>query len=115
MERATGNLLSNIDLISLTGLAAAGCNVMTYSTESAVPYGFPFVPVIKITANRVHYSKYPDILGYLVDIDTALSHLSEVGAELFDLIVEVASGRRTQNEIIGYTGTCDLWTIAPAA
>ena len=119
-ERARGKGLFFVDtpgndLISLTGLAAAGCNVITYSTECAVPYGFPFVPVIKITANRDHFHKYPDILDYLVDIDTALSHLDEVGAELLVLIVEVASGRRTQNEIIGYTGTCDLWTIAPAA
>jgi len=38
------------DLISLTGLAAAGCNVITCSTEYAVPYGFPPVAVIKINA-----------------------------------------------------------------
>jgi altronate dehydratase large subunit len=89
--------------------------MITWSSGYALPYGFPFVPVIKITANRDHFHKYPDILDYLVDIDTALTHLDEVGAELLDLIVEIASGRRTQNEIIGYTGTCDLWTIAPAA
>jgi altronate dehydratase len=60
-------------------------------------------------------NKYPDILDNLADIDTALSHLGELGAALFNLIVEAASGRRTQNEIIGYTGACDLWMIAPAA
>ena len=103
------------DLISLAGLAAAGCNVITYSTECAVPYGFPCVPVIKLTANRIHYQKFPDILDYLVDIDTAIFNLGEEGEALFNLIVEVASGRRTQNEIIGYTGTCDLWTTAPKA
>ena len=66
-------------------------------------------------ANRDHFHKYPDILDYLVDIDTTLTYLNQVGEELLDLIMEVASGRRTQNEIIGYVGTCDLWTIAPAA
>ncbi|MCK4221925.1 MAG: UxaA family hydrolase, partial [Dehalococcoidia bacterium] len=40
------------DLQSLTGLAAAGCNVITYSTEGAAPMGFPFVAVIKITARQ---------------------------------------------------------------
>jgi len=119
-ERAQGKGLFFVDtpgsdLVSLAGLAAAGCNVITYSTECAVPYGFPFVPVIKITARKDHYQQYPDILDYLVDIDAAVTRLRDVGEELFKLILEVASGRRTQNEIIGYVGTCDLWRIAPTS
>ena len=101
------------DLPSLTGLAAAGCNVITYSTECAVPYGFPFVPVIKITAKKDHFEKYFDILDYLVDIEKTITDVRSVGKELFDLILEVASGRKTQNERIGYVGACDLWTIVP--
>ena len=101
------------DLPSLTGLAAAGCNVITYSTECAVPYGFPFVPVIKITAKKDHFEKYFDILDYLVDIEKTITDVRSVGKELFDLILEVASGRKTQNELIGYVGACDLWTIVP--
>ena len=102
------------DLMSLAGLAAAGCNVITYSTECAAPYGFPFVPVIKITARQDHFRKFPDLLDYLVDIDRAVTDIRGVGEELFNLIVEVASGRKTQNELIGYTGACDLWTTLPA-
>ncbi len=101
------------DLMSLAGLAAAGCNVITYSTECAAPYGFPFVPVIKITARQDHFKSFPDILDYLVDIDQAVTDIRGVGEELFNLILEVASGRKTQNELIGYTGACDLWTILP--
>jgi len=101
------------DLQSLTGLAAAGCNVITYSTEGAAPYAFPFVPVIKITARRDHFRKYPDILDYLVDIDRAITDIRGVGKELFNLILEVASGRKTQSELIGYFYTCDLWTTVP--
>lgn len=101
------------DLLSLAGLAAAGCNVITYSTECAVPYGFPFVPVIKITARRDHFERYPDILDYLIDIDRAVTDIRSVGQEVFNFILEVASGRMTQNELIGYVGACDLWTILP--
>lgn len=101
------------DIPSLTGLAAAGCNVITYSTECAVPYGFPFVPVIKITAKKDDYEKYFDILDYLVDIERTITDVRNVGKELFDLILEVSSGRKTQNELIGYTGACDLWTVVP--
>ena len=101
------------DIPSLTGLAAAGCNIITYSTECAVPYGFPFVPVIKITAKKDHFEKYFDILDYLVDIERTIADVRSVGQELFDLILEVSSGRKTQNELIGYTGACDLWTVVP--
>jgi altronate dehydratase large subunit len=101
------------DIPSLTGLAAAGCNVITYSTECAVPYGFPFVPVIKITAKKDDYEKYFDILDYLVDIERTITDVRGVGRELFDLVLEVASGRKTQNELIGYVGACDLWTVVP--
>lgn len=101
------------DIPSLTGLAAAGCNVITYSTECAVPYGFPFVPVIKITAKEDHYEKYFDILDYLVDIEKTITDVRSVGKELFGLMLEVASGRKTQNELIGYVGAGDLWTVVP--
>ena len=101
------------DIPSLTGLAAAGCNVITYSTECAVPYGFPFVPVIKITAKKDHFEKYFDILDYLVDIERTITDARSVGKELFDLILEVSSGRKTQNELLGYVGACDLWTVVP--
>jgi len=101
------------DIPSLTGLAAAGCNVITYSTECAVPYGFPFVPVIKITAKKDHFEKYFDILDYLVDIERTITDVRSVGKELFDLVLEVSSGRKTQNELIGYVGACDLWTVVP--
>lgn len=103
------------DIPSVTGLAAAGCNVITYSTECAVPYGFPFVPVIKITAKKDDYEKYFDILDYLVDIERTITDVRGVGKELFDLMLEVASGRKTQNELIGYVGACDMWTIVPMA
>ncbi len=102
------------DLKSLTGLAAAGCNIITYSTECAAPYGFPFVPVIKLTARRDHFKKFPDILDYLVDIDRAITDIRSVGEELFNLMLEVASGRKTQSELIGYVYACDLWTKIPA-
>jgi len=101
------------DLISVTGLAAAGCNIITYSSEGAAPYGFPFVPVIKITARQDHFRKFPDILDYLVDIDRAIADIRSVGQELFNLMLEVASGRKPQSELIGYTCAQDVWALVP--
>jgi len=101
------------DLKSVTGLAAAGCNIITYSTECAAPYGFPFVPVVKITARKDHFRKFPDILDFLVDIDRAITDIRGVGWELFNFMLEIASGAKTQSELIGYTCAQDLWTIVP--
>ena len=35
----------------LTGLAAAGCNLIVFTTGRGAPQGFPLVPVIKVTGN----------------------------------------------------------------
>ncbi|TFH35516.1 MAG: altronate dehydratase, partial [Dehalococcoidia bacterium] len=71
------------DLMSVTGLAAGGCNIITYSTEGACPYGFPWVPVIKMTARKDHFKKYPDMLDYLVDVDQAITNIDAVAEDLF--------------------------------
>lgn len=102
------------DLMAMTALSAAGCTVMTYSTECCAPYGFPFVPVIKLTANKAHFNQFPDLLDYLVDIQKAVTDIRGVGKDLFSRVLEVASGRYTQSELIGYTGTCDIWLTNPA-
>lgn len=101
------------DLPSQAALAAAGCNVITFSTECINPTAFPFVPVLKITARRDHFERFPDSLDYLVDIDRTVRNVKEIGQEIFELIVDVASGRKTQNEVMGWTGAWDLWTITP--
>lgn len=36
----------------LTGLAAAGCNLILFTTGRGAPQGFPFVPVVKTTGNE---------------------------------------------------------------
>jgi len=103
------------DMQALTALAAAGCNVITYSTERAAPFGFPFVPVIKLTAREDHFRKYPDLLDYLVSIELAVTKIARVGEDVLKLIAAVASGRRTQSELIGYVYETDLWKLVPAA
>lgn len=101
------------DLASLTGLAASGAQVITYSTESACPYGFPFVPVIKVTANAEHYETYQDILDFLVDIGEAITNIDAVGRALYNKILRVASGEKTKSEILHYYGTNKIWQIGP--
>ena len=50
----------------LTGLAAAGCTLIAFATGRGAPQGFPFVPVVKITGNRVTWDKLRDHMDLYV-------------------------------------------------
>jgi altronate dehydratase large subunit len=107
---STGN-----DLATMTGLAASGAQIITYSTESACPYGFPFVPVIKITTNEKHYKRYQNLLDFHIDTEKAITDIEYVSQSLFNEIVSVASGNKTKSEIFRYYGTNKIWQPAPIA
>ena len=98
----------------LTGLAAAGCNVITFTTGRGAPQGFPFVPVIKITGNTVTWEKLRDHMDMNVSsIMEGTETLPEAGERIFQEIVGVASGRLTKAEISGYTKAMDIYMVGP--
>ena len=69
------------------------------------------MPVIKIAARKDHFRQYPTLLDYLVDIEWALTDIDAVGRDLFSLMLEVANGRKTQSDILGYTCAQDIWRV----
>jgi altronate dehydratase large subunit len=98
----------------LTGLAAAGCNMIAFTTGRGAPQGFPFVPVIKITGNRQTWDKLRDHVD--VDVSSILEGtetLQSAGKRIFEAIREVASGRKTKAEISGYTKAMDIHMVGP--
>jgi altronate dehydratase large subunit len=101
------------DYQSLTALAAASCQVITYSTEAACPPAFPFIPTIKITANARHCEMFQDIIDFLIDIDAAFSDIKAVGKALYERILEVASGRMTKSETTHYGRFNDIFLLVP--
>jgi len=97
-----------MDTENLTCLAAAGANVLFFSTGRGTPVGFSFVPVIKVTGNRGTFERMRDNMDTLVDVASAGS-LAASGRQLFQLAVEVAAGRTTSAEILHqstYNGIC---------
>jgi len=52
---------------ALAALAAAGCQIILFSTGLGAPQGFPFVPVLKISGNRNTVVKLSDF----IDMDVA--------------------------------------------
>src|SRR5260221_8603068 len=48
------------DPVSLTGFAAAGCNLIAFTTGRGSAIGFPSIPVIKMATNGVTYRRMID-------------------------------------------------------
>ena len=98
----------------LTGLAAAGCNMIAFATGRGAPQGFPFVPVVKITANALTWERMRDHMDLSVAgvIDGSES-LPEAADRLLNTIIDVASGKKTRAEITGYTRAMDIYVVGP--
>ena len=98
----------------LTGLAAAGCNVIAFTTGRGAPQGFPFVPVVKITGNSVTWNKLQDHMD--VDVSAVIEgkeSLPEAGKRIFREMLAVCSGRLTKAEISGYYKAMDIYMVGP--
>lgn len=83
------------DVESTTGLAASGANVILFTTGLGTPTGNPVTPVLKVSSNTKLAEKMSDI----IDIDTGAvirgeRTIEEMGAEILDYIIEIASGRK---------------------
>ncbi|CAN5901868.1 altronate dehydratase family protein [soil metagenome] len=89
------------DPVSVTGQVAGGCNVVCFTTGRGSAFGFKPAPSIKIATNSTLYANQePDMdinAGKVLDGVT----LDELGQEIFERILEVASGDRTKSELAG--------------
>jgi altronate dehydratase large subunit len=93
---------------ALTALGAAGAQVVLFSTGIGAPQGFPFVPVIKVTANPRTYEHLADHIDFYVDIQ-AEGGLEQAAKDLYEQTLAVASGSKTKAEILGYGVFPDIW------
>lgn len=98
----------------LTGLAAAGCNVIAFTTGRGAPQGFPFVPVIKITGNEKTWDHLRDHMDLSVHgVMDGSESLGQAGARIYQAIETVGSGTRTKAEISGYVQAMDIYVTGP--
>lgn len=86
------------DAVSSTALSAAGANIILFTTGRGTPLGFP-VPTIKISSN----SSLADRKSHWIDFNAGQilddnKTIDECADELFDYVLRVASGERTNNE-----------------
>lgn len=83
------------DFVCGTLQLAAGMNMHIFMTGRGSPYGLPMVPVIKVGSNSKLSKRWFD----LIDLDagqiaTGDKTIEEMGWELFQMILEVASGEK---------------------
>lgn len=97
------NLLSapGNDLVASTALAAAGAQIVLFSTGRGTPFGCP-VPTMKISSNTPlsqHKANWIDFnAGTLVEGGT----IQDKARELFDFVIQTSEGRKTRNEENGF-------------
>jgi altronate hydrolase len=91
------------DPVCGTGLVAGGAQVMCFTTGRGSVFGCKPVPSIKVASNTPLYERMRDDMdinaGRVVD---GSASVAEVGDELFELILEVASGRQPLSEQLGF-------------
>ncbi|MGI5987089.1 MAG: UxaA family hydrolase [Dysosmobacter sp.] len=92
------------DPSSVAGMVAGGAQIVVFSTGRGTPTGNPLAPVIKITGNKLTYANMVDN----IDVDASpliygTKTMEELGDELLKLTQEVACGKQTKAESLGYT------------
>ena len=87
-----------LDPVSVTGIVAGGANVMVFTTGRGSCFGCKPTPSIKVATNTPMYERMIDDMD--IDAGTILAGrgVDEVGREIFDEIIAVASGKHTKSE-----------------
>ncbi|RMG32766.1 MAG: altronate dehydratase [Planctomycetota bacterium] len=89
------------DAASVTGMVAGGANVVAFTTGRGSCFGCKPVPSIKIATNTPMYERMRDDMD--INAGRILEGVSveEVGREIFEYILAVASGQKTKSELQG--------------
>ena len=93
------------DFICGTLQLAAAMNMHIFTTGRGTPYGLAMVPVIKVASRTSLAERWVD----LIDLDagtiaTGEATIGQVGTQLFQMVLDVASGRQRRRGRIG--GAC---------
>jgi altronate hydrolase len=91
------------DPAAVTGQVASGANVVCFTTGRGSCFGFKPAPSIKLATNTEMYRRMEEDMdvncGAILDGEVTVE---QMGQRIFDLILEVASGRRTKSEALGF-------------
>jgi altronate dehydratase large subunit len=90
-----------LDAVSLTGMLAAGAQIIVFTTGRGSPMGTAIAPVIKVATNNALFTGMPDDMdlnaGQILD---GTQTIQGMGNRIFRKIVAVANGARTCSEVL---------------
>jgi altronate hydrolase len=102
------------DPVSMTGIVAGGANVLVFTTGRGSVFGCKPAPSIKVATNSPLYHHMSDDMDVNAGRVLEGATVEEVGRELFEEILAVASGKKTKSEQHG-VGEEEFapWQIGP--
>jgi galactarate dehydratase len=102
------------DFICGTLQLAAGMNLHVFTTGRGTPYGLAQVPVIKVATRSDLARRWHDLMDVNAGtIATGEKTIEDVGWELFRLMLDVASGKKTCAETWKLHNALVLFNPAP--
>ena len=99
------NLLSapGNDLVASSALAAAGCQLVLFTTGRGTPFG-SFVPTLKVSTNTSLATGKPGWIDFNAGVLAQGEPMAEVSARFREYVLAVASGQSVNNEKNGIRG-----------
>ncbi len=97
------NLLSSPgnDMVASTALAAAGCQVILFTTGRGTPLG-TVVPTVKIATTKELYLKKPAWMDFNAGSLLYGENMEKLTKKLWEYVMAVASGQLTKSEKMGF-------------
>jgi len=86
---------------SVTGMVAGGANVVVFTTGRGSCYGCKPVPTIKVATNTPLYERMTEDMDINAGCILDGTPLEEVGREIFEKVIAVASGDPVKSELQG--------------
>ncbi len=103
VQTAGLNLLSapGNDLVAATALAASGAHIVLFTTGRGTPFASP-VPTMKIASNSGLAGRKSNWIDFNAGTLVEGGSMEETAEELFQLVLETASGRKVCSERAGF-------------
>jgi len=91
------------DIEQLTGMVAGGCHLVVFTTGRGTCCGSAIAPTIKVATNTALFEKMNDNIDINAGtIITGQESVEQVGRRIYRDMLEVASGKLTKAEILGF-------------
>lgn len=91
------------DPVSVTGEVASGANIVCFTTGRGSVFGYKPAPSIKLATNTAMYQRMMEDMD--INCGAVLTEnvsVEVMGESIFQLMLEVASGRKSKSEALGF-------------